>query len=189
MPMTKKVWLTIGNALLGLWIACSAVFSFSMIPYWATRDLAPYTKTVAGTLKPLFYAPCLFPVVTILIATMFYYRFERKAQEAAIGLAIFMVLVPCIVPFFYWGAEKDFLDGYVVYQGNCEPLNIGVSTEGNSKSLYVNFTCDNDPNRVFKVWDPDIIAYVANHPGASPLQYRLSVNHILLPTTPARVAK
>ncbi len=188
MPMTKRVWLTIGNVLLGIWIVCSGVFSFYILPYLATRDLAPYTKTVANTMRALFYAPYLIPPIIIIFVMVFYYRSERNIQKTAISLGILMFLVSFASTLFYLAGEQDFLDGYVIYQGNCEPLNIGIFTEGNRKNLYVNFTCDNDPSYVFRVWDPDIIAYVINNPEVSSLPYRLSANHTLLPieSTPAK---
>jgi hypothetical protein len=189
MPMRKKDWLTIGNSLLGIWIACTGVFTFCLLPYWATRDLMPYTKTVAGAMKPLFYGPYLIPAVTIALTAMCYYRFKRDIQQTAISLALLMFLIPFATIFFYWGGEKGFLDHYIVYQGNCEAINISVSTEGNRKNLYADFTCGNDPSQVFKVWDPDIIAYVANHPAASPRQYQLSANHTLLPIEPLQTKK
>ena len=160
-----------------------------MLPHEAIQDLIPYTKTLENTLKTLFYVPCIVPVIIILVATIFYYRSQRKLQQMVISIALLMVLIPFFAMLFYAAVENDFLSNYVVYKGNCKPLHLGVSTESNRKDLYIDFTCDNDPNHVFKVWDPDIIAYVANHPGVSPLQYRLSARHTLLPITSAGAIK
>lgn len=189
MPMTKKVWPAIGNSLLGIWIACAGAFVFCVLPNFAARDLAPYTGTVAAAMKALRYGPCFVPAVAVVLTMALYLRSKRDIRQTAISVGLLMILAVVLAPFFYWGAEEDFLDQHVVYQGTCTALGFGVSTEGNRKDLYAKFACDNDPSLVFKVWDPEIIAYVADNPGAPPLQYRLSANHTLSPVRPPQAKK
>jgi hypothetical protein len=190
MPITKKVWLTIGNSILGIWILSATVFSFYLLPRWATHDVMPYTKTVMGAMKALLYAPCLVPLCAIVLCLLMSLgQIKQSVQQFALSTSVVMLLVSGIGLIFYAAAEDDFLTHYPIWQGSCQPGNAGVSVNGNEKGLYINFTCDNQPGHVFKVWDPEVIAYVVNHPGESPLQYRLSVKHTLLPVESASLEK
>lgn len=189
MPTKRSIWLVIGNSFLVVWIGCMAIVSFCVLPYWATHDLAPYTKTVANTMRALFYAPCIVPTVVIVLGVICYYCTKKNAQQVIITLAVLMPIVVCVASIVYVAATNDFLDNYVVYQGSCRSLDVGVSAMENKGDVYVNFVCDNDPSHVFKVWDPRIIAYAANHSGAPPRQYQLSARHTLLPIPELKYAK
>lgn len=180
MPMTKRIWSAIGNSLLGIWIACAGAFSFCVLPHLAMRDLAPYTKTAAASARALSNGPYIIPAIAIVLTAVFYYRLRRNIQQTAISVAVLMLIAPFAATYFYWFTEQDFLDHYVVYQGNCEPLGVGVSTEGNKEGLYANFRCDDAPSYVFKVWDPEIIAY------ARTIRELIPCSIVFRPTTPFR---
>jgi len=141
----------------------------------------PYAGSLGMAMSALFYAPIVIPVAVALCTLGCYYRFQRRFQDTFLSLFFLVFLASFVAVFFYDGARHDFLDNHIVWQGNCRSLGVAVETKGNSKNLYANFACDNNPDYSFRVWDPDIIAYVANHPDAQPLAYRLSAGYTLSP--------
>ena len=180
--MSKKSWKLIGNGLLGALIVASGIIGLYVFPSEAIRDIMPYAGKMGIAMEALFYAPYVIPIGVALCTVGCYYRFGRSFQDTFISLAILMLLACFFVaPLLYIGARDYFLDNHIVYQGNCRSLGVGVQTEGNRKNLYANFICDNYSSDAFKVWNPDIIAYVANHPDGKPMAYELSAGGTLLP--------
>jgi hypothetical protein len=176
-----KVWKLIGNGFVGVLTLVIGSFGFYAIPASTMHHIMPYAGSMKIAMKALFYAPIVIPAIVVLGTLGCYYRFERRFQDAFLSLFFLMFLTSFVAVVFYEGAQQGFLDNHIVYQGNCQSFGVAVQVNGNSRNLYANFACDNNPGYVFKVWDPDVIAYVANHPGAQPLAYRLSAGYTLSP--------
>ncbi len=181
MPNTSKVWKLIGNGFVGVLILAIGSFGFIALPASTIHQIMPYAGSLKIAMKALFYVPIIIPTMVFLGTVGCYYRFKRKFQDTFLSLLFLVFFASFVAVVFYEGAQDDFLDNHIIYQGNCRSLGVAVETKGNSKSLYADFTCDNDPDYVFKVWDPDIIAYVANHPGIQPQTYSLSAGYTLSP--------
>ncbi len=181
MPNTSKIWKLIGNGFVGVLILALGSFGFVALPASTIHQIMPYAGSLKIAMKALFYAPIVIPAIVLLGTVGCYYRFKRRLHDTFLSLLVLVFYVSFVAVFFYKIALGVFLGNHIVYQGNCKSLGVAVEVRGNDKSLYANFTCDNDPDYVFKVSDPDIIAYIANNPGIQPQMYNLSAGYTLSP--------
>lgn len=175
MPLSKKYWIIIGNSLLGVLVLAMVVVGFFIFPTEILHSLDPYTGTVAESMKVIFYIPLLFPCAICLATVGFYYRFGRSIQDAFIGCAMLLfVCTTFFIPLLYTAIKDDFLTKHIIYRDNCRSIGIDVFIKGYDRILYAKIVCDRDPNVVLKEWDPDIIAYLANHPENAYHVYQVS---------------
>ncbi len=179
MPIPKRTWKLIGSFLLRFFILGAIILGFYIFPSKMLHDIEPYTGTMAAAMRTFFYFPILVPAAVLSVTLGYYFHSGRKLQDTIEILAVSMILVCILPPLLYEGMEQDFLGNHIVYQGKCSVLNFDV-TKGARPNLFANFTCENDPGYIFKVWDAKVLANAANHPNTKTMVYQLSAEDTLL---------
>ena len=186
MPISKKTWQSIGNVVVGILIPIFGILCFYIFPSRTIHDMEPYTGTAASAIQELHYLPYYIPLGVALFVVGCYYHFGRSIRQACLALALVLGGASLCLSFVYAVMEQIFLGEHIVYEGKCTARGFGVQVNENTKMLYAKFSCDDDPDYVFKVWDPDIIAYAANHPNNRSALYQLSARDTLVPVEKAR---
>jgi hypothetical protein len=182
MAINKKTWGSLASIVSGCIILLLATLSFLSVPIATLHELTPYTGSVHESLKILNYTPIWLPMVPVLFALIMRYGGRHGVPTTLGATALVMVIVLILATGFYFEKDENFLAQDIVYQGPCKVENFAVSDKQSGNKLYAMATCANDPFNSFKVWDPNILAYVANHPNELTREYKLSAKNALFLT-------